>query len=238
MPLRKVFLTVVVTGLCATALVAIVALVGGGFGDLQARIILTTTALALYALCGMPAGLLLERRRARGLAFVDAALAAAAFVFALMGIWWSFDEGPPASVWKPWLVLSLFAAASAQTAALELRRRPDDPPSLRPLTLLAACAAYLEASLGSAAAIWRIDGSAFYRALGVVGVIDALLIVLIPVLRRGARRAVEPFRVAVWTDGAPPDEREVRARDFAAAAALAIREAEAAGRTVSRVERK
>ena len=77
-----------------------------------------------------------------------------------------------------------------------------------------------------------IDDGGYIRLLGVFGVLDVLLLVVIAVLRRGAGPVDQTHRVRV-------DGRLVEApgRDFAAAAANAIREAEKAGTPVRRVER-
>jgi hypothetical protein len=237
-PLRRPLLAVVALALCAAALLAIVALVSGHFGSLEARVVLTTTALGVYGLLALPAGLLRERGHLRALAAADAGLSAGAFVVALYALWTRFDEGPGPATWKTLLVLSLLAVATAQTAAVEVRRRPDDPRIIRTLALVAAVAAYADAVLGSIAGVIEISSGAFYRFLGAVAVVDGLMLVLVPLVRRAARAAVATFRVAVRTEGGPERERDIRARDFASAAAIAIRAAEAEGHRVTAVTRR
>jgi hypothetical protein len=235
--LRRPLLGLVAVALCVTALVAIAAIAGGNFGELEARVVLSTTALAVYGLLALPAGLLFERGHKRLLAGANASLSAAAFVVALVALWSSLGEGPGPFTWKTLLVLSLFAVATAQAAAVELRRRPTDPPSLRALVWIAAAAGYGDAALGSVAGILEISDSGYYRLLGAIAVVDALMLALLPIVRRAARFAVSTFRVVVASEGGRRVERDIRARDFAAAAAIAIRGAEAEGQRVTSVTR-
>jgi hypothetical protein len=235
--LRRPLLGLVATALCVTALVAIVAIAGGNFGSLEVRVVLSTTALAAYGLLALPAGLLFERGHHRLLAGANAALSAGALLVALVALWSNLDEGPGPFTWKTLLVLSLFAVATAQAGAVELRRRPTDPPSLRALVWIAAAAGYGDAALGALAGILEISNSEFYRLLGAIAVVDALMLALLPIVRRAARFAVATFRVVIATEGGRRMERDVRARDFAAAAALAIRGAEAEGQRVTSVTR-
>ena len=238
MRLRRPLLAVVALALCMTALLAIVDLIAGHFGRFEARVVLSTSALGLYGLLALPAGLLHERGHRRGLAAADAVLAAGAFVVALYAIWGNLDEGPGPGTWKALLVLSLLAVATTQTAAVEVRRRPDDPRAIGRLAGVAAVAAYGDAILGSLAGVLEISSGGFYRFLAAVAVVDGLMLVLVPLVRRAARSAAATFRVAVRTEGGRETERDIRARDFATAAAIAIRAAEANGQRVTSVARR
>jgi hypothetical protein len=236
--LRRPLLALVALALCATALLAIVALVAGHFGSFEARVVLSTSALGVYGLLALPAGLLHERGHLRALAAADAALSAGALVVALFAIWGRLDEGPGPATWKTLLVLSLLAVATTQTAAVELRRRPDDPRTIRTLALVAAFAAYGDAVLGSLAGVIEISSGAFYRFLAAVAIVDGLMLVLVPLVRRAARSGAAVFRIAVRTESGRETERDVRARDFATAVAAAIRAVEAEGQRVIGVARR
>jgi hypothetical protein len=88
------------------------------------------------------------------------------------------------------------------------------------------------AALGVGGILGSIDDGGYIRLLGVFGVLDVLLLVVIAVLRRGVGPVDQTHRMRV-------DGRLVEAagRDFAGAVANAIREAERQGTPVRRVER-
>jgi hypothetical protein len=90
----------------------------------------------------------------------------------------------------------------------------------------------LLAGLGSLAILDEIESGGFYRVLGAIGILDVLLVVAVAVLRRGTGPIDRTHRLRV--DG---QLVESPGRDFAAAVANAIHEAERAGRTVRRIER-
>lgn len=236
---RAVLQRVVIATLCVTAAWAIIALLAGDFGATQGRILLTTTALGAYGLLGLPAGLLLERRRLVWLAWLDALLAALGFLLALNLIWAQWDD-PAEAAWKSLVAVTAAAGAAAQAAAAQLRRRESDTPAIRQLVAAGVIAVVSLATLISAAALWEIDDPGYYRFLGAVAVLDVLLLVLVPVLRRGSGRPGErarTYRVRVVGDDGRADDVDADGGDFAAAVAAAIRSAERNGRRVTRVER-
>src|SRR5262249_59722836 len=98
---------------------------------------------------------------------------------------------------------------------------------------LAAC---VLAVLAIVAVLGEIGDSGYYRAVGAIAVLDVLALVLVPIQRRAAPRP-EPFHLVVRAVGGE-QEIDATGRDFAAAVALAIRDAERAGRRVTAVERR
>jgi hypothetical protein len=88
------------------------------------------------------------------------------------------------------------------------------------------------AAMGVLAILTEIDEGGYYRLLGAVAIVDLLLIALVAVLRRGSGPIGQTHRVRV--DGRLV---EVPGRDWAAAVATAIRQAEHEGATVRRIER-
>ena len=92
--------------------------------------------------------------------------------------------------------------------------------------------------LGSVAGVIEISSGAFYRLLAAIAIVDGLMLVLVPLVRRAARSAATTFYIAIRTEGGRETERDVRARDFATAAAIAIRAVEAEGGRVTSVTRR
>ena len=218
-----------VSMLCATAAIAIVVLLGRSFDRTTWRILGTTTAVSVAALLAVPAGVLLERGTRRLLARTSALLTFAGFALTVGAIW---HTGGGAWVWKTWAVTGTLALAAAQACGVESRRRDSDTPATRALVTASAFTGALLAALGIAAILAEIGGSGFYRALGALAIVDVLLLVLVAVLRRSSGPIDRTHRLRL--NGMLV---ESPGRDFAAAVAAAIREAERAGTRVDRIER-
>jgi preprotein translocase subunit SecG len=225
---RKLLLRIVVAGLCVTAGIAIVVLLSGSFDDTSWRILGTTSAVSFFGLLAVPAGVLLERGRAQWLGRVSAILTGVSFALTLPLVWtdWSTSLG------KAWGVLTTLALAAAQACAVESRRRDTDSVAVARLANGSMLTGSVLAAMGVAAILNEIDNGGFYRALGALGVLDVLLVVVSAVLRRGSGPIGQTHRVRL--DGRVV---EIAARDFAGAVATAIRQAERDGATVKRIER-
>lgn len=237
MGLRRFLLLALVTALSLTALIAIAAVLGGEFGDTQWKILATTGGFALASLFAMRGTILLDQGRHRDLGWSVVALSALAFLLELKVVW--IDHGDSEVTWKALAVSAGFAGALGQIATSLARRRPSDPPSLRPLTWAAgACALALEALI-SFAAIAEVDDGGYYRFLGAVFILDVLLVALESVVRRlGTRPVVAPGNaefVCVLADGRQV-RREAREHDLPNAVASALRELTAKGERVRSVE--
>jgi hypothetical protein len=225
---RKLLLRAVVGALCITAAIAVGVVLSGSFDDTSWRILASTSAVSLFGLLAAPAGVLLERGHAVLLARTSATLTGASFVLTLIVIWsnWSDDLG------KVWGILLTLAAAAAQAAAVESRRRDTDGTTTKRLVAASMLTGSVLAAMGVLAILTEIADGGYYRLLGAVAIVDLLLIVLVAVLRRGSGPIGQTHRVRV--DGRLV---EVPGRDWAAAVATAIRQAEHDGSTVRRIER-
>jgi hypothetical protein len=237
MSARRLLLLAVVTALSLTALIAILALLTGSFGETQGKILATTGGFALASLFAMRGTILLDQGRHRDLGWTVVALSALAFLLEVKVVW--IDDGGSEVTWKALAITAGFAGALGQIATSLARRRPSDPPSLRPLSWAAgACALTVEALIAFAA-IEEVDDGDYYRFLGAVFILDVLLVALEAVVRRlGARPAVPAGHAAfvcVLADGRQV-RREAREHDLPNAVASALRELAARGERVRSVE--
>ena len=231
MTARRALLRTIAIAMCATAGLAIVIVLSGHFDDTAWRILTTTTAISVFALLIVPASILLERRVATTLGRVSALLVGTAFALTLVLIW-TVHDGTSQALWKTWGVALTLAAASAQAAAVEGRRRDADSTAVARLTTASMATGAVLAAMGVAAILATIDEGGYYRGLGALAILDVLLVALAAVLRRGSGPIGRTHRVRV--DGVVV---EAPGRDFAAAVAAAIRQAEKEGREVKRIER-
>lgn len=229
MQARRVLVRTTLAALCVTAAVAILVLLTRSFDDTTWRILGTTTTIGICALLAVPAGALLERGERRVLARASATLTTATLVFTVLGIWHTPHDAGYA---KTWAVVATLALAAAQACAVESRRRDSDSPNIRLAVTGSSVTGSLLSALGSLAIVDEISSGGFYRALGAIAILDVLLVAGVAVARRGAGPIGRTHRLRV-------DGRLVESpgRDFAAAVAAAIREAERTGQVVRRVER-
>ena len=209
--------------LSLAAALAIGVLLFSDFGDAAVRIILTNLAISLASLLALPAGVLLDARRAPALGWATAALVAAGFLLALAMIWIDRLEDSDRMA-KTLGTVAAFAVAGAGVSAATARRRPGDSQAVRRLYAAGAAGSALLATLVSIA-IWReVDDETFWRGTGALAVLTVLAVLLQAVLRRlGPPSEAGAFVVRI--SGAPDDP----------AVADAIRMLERAGARVERV---
>jgi hypothetical protein len=235
--LRRIALLSLVTALSLTALVAIVAVLGGSFGDTEWKVLATTGGFALASLFAMRGTILLDQGRNRDLGWAVVGLSALAFLLELKVVW--IDTGDSEVTWKALAITAGFAGALGQIATSVARRRPSDPPSVRPVGVAAgACALTVEALIAYAAIAEVSDGD-YYRFLAAIFILDVLLVAVESLVRRlGTRPVVQPGHavfVCVLADGRQI-RRETREHDLPNAVAGALRELTARGERVRSVE--
>ncbi len=200
---KRLFLVALITSLCATAGLAIGTLLLGDFDHTASRILATTALLSAFSLVALPAGILMDQRRSLTLAWATVALAAFGFLHSQWVVW--ADDGE--NMWKLLGAISAFAVACAQTSSTTARRREGDPPTVGLLYLVSICTVFGLASLAVLALVEEIDDAGYYRFLGALAVLNILVALLQPVVRRLAASplAEPPPRV----DEVPANEETV-----------------------------
>jgi hypothetical protein len=235
--LRRFLLLSLVTALSVTALIAILAVLGGSFGDTEWKVLATTGGFALASLFAMRGTILLDQGRNRDLGWAVVGLSALAFLLELKVVW--VDDGNSEVTWKALAITAGFAGALGQIATSLARRRPSDPPGVVPLGRAAGVTALIVEALIAYAAIAEVSDGGYYRFLGAVFILDVLLVALESVTRRlGARPEVQAGHAAfvcVLADGRQV-RREARQHDLPNEVASALRELAARGERVRSVE--
>lgn len=196
---RRALLAGIAASLTATALLAVGILLLGHFGETEGRILATTALLAAYGLLALPGGLLLDQARLPGLAAAVLTLAAGGFAVAVTTVWW---PDHPTELGKSLGTVTALAAASAQPAALALRRRERDPVSVRRLYRVSSALVLAAATLVSVAIWAELESALYFRVLGSLAVLDVLAVALQPVLALARpESAVYRLRILVEPDG-------------------------------------
>ena len=184
---RRAMIVAVVGSLVVAAVLGILALVSGEFGELQARIVLTTTTVAAFGTTSL-CHLAVVTRSVRAVGFAGIAASLGAAVCALVLTWrdWSGDGAPDEVWWKALGVLTLAAVSLAQANLLLLLAGRTSPAVRASLagTLLAitGVAVLVALPILTEGEVPGPDGSAYWRWLGVLGILDALGTIALPVL--------------------------------------------------------
>ena len=182
--IRKTFLWSFIVFLSLTALIAIISVLGGKFGDTQIKVLATTFTISAASICAMSCAAFIEKRKAlvqigvAGIAF--AAVAAAMTIIVI----WGEIEGE--HFWKTTITLIVISVALAQTLLLWIPNLAEN----HKWTQTAASIFIALLALQIIFAVWReIDSEDYYRLLAVVSIVVVLLILIVPICSKlGARQ--------------------------------------------------
>ncbi|HIQ22676.1 MAG TPA: hypothetical protein EYH34_15735 [Planctomycetes bacterium] len=174
--LRSVLLATLIGALVISALTGICILVVGDFGDRQVKILLTTLSVAYFSVTALACAAVLERKRVAWLAVPGVVASAAGFACSQLLIWPEWDSEP---MGKTMVTLVIFAFSFAQSCLLAL------PRLARRVQWVFVCALaciFLLAALLSAMIAFELDDELLLRAAGVLGILDAVATLAVPVL--------------------------------------------------------
>jgi hypothetical protein len=183
---RKGAIYGIIVSFSLAAIVGIIALLSGDFGEIQGKVILTTLlmgATSITALCHLA----IADRAMRLVGFVGLAASALALVTGLVMIWRSWNDSSFDDWLKVFVVASILAVSFAHANLLLLlagrRRRIIRIGLMVTLVMIAAVAIMIILPVVSEG---EIPGSAnegwYWRLFGVVGILDVLGTVVVPVL--------------------------------------------------------
>ena len=188
--LKKFFLYLLICSIAFSALMGIWAIVSGEFGELQGKILATTTTVVGTSILGLACGAFLESPRSQQfprlavpvLGIISTAVAA------LIVLWviWGANVSDNEKVLKILATSLIFAFSFAQLSLLSLAH-------LSKRFYWALVTGYIVilslALITSAIIIFQPDSSSNFilRLIGVLGVVDAAITVMIPILHRLSR---------------------------------------------------
>ncbi|MEJ3653398.1 hypothetical protein WEH80_10475 [Actinomycetes bacterium KLBMP 9759] len=184
---RRATIVAIVVSLVIAAVLGIAALLSGEFGELQTKILLTTVTIAAFGTTSL-CHLAVVTRSVRAVGFAGIAASLGAAVCALVLIWLDrpFGSEGEQALYKAVAVLALTASSLAQANLLLLlagRRHPVVRASLAvTLAAVAVVAVMVALPVLTDGEIPGNDDDAYWRWLGVVGILDALGTIALPVL--------------------------------------------------------
>lgn len=175
---KKLFLYSLIVSVCASAFLGIIAIVSGNFGDLQAKVLLTSLTISGASLAGFCCGAAFETHRVRHFAAAGILLVAVAAVLILVGTWGevSWDD-----YWKSAATVSIFATGFAHLCLLQLARL-----SRRyQWTLWAAYVLIFGLCTIISVMLWGdVDDDLMFRIMGINAILVGTVSLLIPIFHR------------------------------------------------------
>ncbi len=174
--LRRTLLWLFLGCLGITALLAIGAVLGGDFGELELRIIGSSSTVSGASICAMACAAFRERERGRLLGTIGIGLACLAAALVLLLIW---SDAASRTLDRLTLVLVVYAVATAHAELLWLPRLAERH---RWAQFAAVGAIGLLALLLTALILWDADSEGMMRSTIVVGIVVALLTLAVPIL--------------------------------------------------------
>ena len=204
---RRTAVVFVIVSLSIAALLGIVTLFTGEFGDVQAKILLTTLLVAAFAITAL-CHLAVVGRSLRIVGYVGIAASALALVLGLILIWVSWDNWSDvfSYVAQGLGVLSIVAASLAQANLLLLlaarRQRVIRIGLYVTLGAIALLALLLSLTIITEGDIPGSDGDLYWRFIGVIAILDVLGTIVLPVLGRVYREGTAAVTVRLEGDAA------------------------------------
>jgi hypothetical protein len=190
------FLYLLIGSIGIGAVLAIWIVLAGNWGWFEARVLLTAGVVAAGSVFGMACGAAISRSRAGFLPAAGIGLAVLGSVLLVVGMWIEIDSD---GYWRSAASVCIVAAATAQVALLSLARLA---PARQWIQLTAYGVALAFAALIVAVILFTLDDDATLRILAVVGILDAAMTLLVPVIHFLDRRAVDSTELRPME---PPD---------------------------------
>lgn len=204
---RRTAVVFVIVSLSIAALLGIVTLFTGEFGDVQTKILLTTLLVAAFAITAL-CHLAVVGRSPRIVGYVGIGASVLALVLGLTLIWVSWDNWNEifSGVAKSFGVLAIVAASLAQANLLLLlaaRRQSAIRIGLYvTLGAIGLLALLLSLTIVTEGDIPGSDGDLYWRFVGVIAILDVLGTIVLPVLGRVFRDGTAAVTVRLEGDAA------------------------------------
>ncbi len=181
--LTKTALRVFLGFLGLTAVIAIVSVLGGEFGELQAKIIGSTFTISAASICSMSCAAFIAGKNKSVIGLSGMGLAVVAALLLIAGIW---PEISSETYWKTTASLGVSAIACAHGFLLILPNLGNGKKWVQTLSFLSIALL----ALMVIAAMWGdIGAEVYYRFMAAVGIVVGLETVSLPILMKLSKGA-------------------------------------------------
>jgi hypothetical protein len=178
MNLRQVSLRGFVGFLILTALIAVVTVLMGDFGEVQGKILASSFSVSIASICVMSCAVFMESRGPRWLGVLGIVIALLGLVLINVGLW--FEPGS----WTYWKFVFVFVVVSLGLAHGFLLQLPSLSIANKWVQPLSAISIALLVLLISGALIFDWSGDWLWRSMTVIAIVVVLCSALIPILLR------------------------------------------------------
>jgi hypothetical protein len=161
-----------------TALIAIVSVLGGEFGSLQIKILVTCFTISAASICSMSCAAFIEKNKRTELGLAGIVLSVLAAVLVILGVWMDFSDE---EYWKTTATFSILAIAFAHAFLLAL---PELDRSQKWVQLASSVSIGVLALLILAALWAEIDNEGYLRLVAVLSILVGLLTLVVPILMK------------------------------------------------------
>lgn len=197
--IKKIFLYTLIGSIAISALLGILAILSGEFGDFQSRILLSTLTIVGTSILGLACGAFLESPKSQNpqlkiipiigilLSIISAAL--------ILLLTWKVIGSQNSEALKAIAVTGILAFSLSQLSLLSLANLSKN---FQWSLLLAYFVILSLASIISVIIIIEPSGESdfVFRLIGVLGVVDAALTVIIPIFHRLSRKDIVQISVS------------------------------------------
>ena len=161
-----------------TAVIAIVSVLGGKFGELQAKIIGSTFTISAASICSMSCAAFIASKNKSIIGLSGMGLAVGAAILIIAGIW---PEISSETYWKATATLGVSAIACAHGFLLILPNLGNGKKWFQTLSFLSIALLAVQVI----AAMWGdIGAEVYYRVMAAVGIVVGLETVCLPILMK------------------------------------------------------
>lgn len=175
---KRIALWFLIVSVAISALLGIIAILGGNFGWFEVRIVLTTLTISAASICALACGALWEGRGQKILPGVGITAALLAATLLIVAIWF---EPSSEHFWKFTFSCGVMAAATAHDSLLSLARlarrffwaRIVGMLAVYSLALLIVLSIYIEPT-----------GDFGFRLIGVMSIVVAAITIMTPIFHR------------------------------------------------------
>ena len=176
--IRRLLLKVFLGFLALTAVVAIISVLSGDFGELQLKILATCFSISAASICAMACAAFIEKKPLTELGLAGISLASASALLLIVGLWMEIDGE---AYWKTTVTLIVAAVAVAHALLLFLPELDEGHKWIQRV----AAASIAVLALQIIVAVWgEIGEDAYYRILTAVAIIVGLETLAIPIMMK------------------------------------------------------
>ena len=176
--IKRLLLIAFIGFLVLTALIAIITVLSGSFGEVQWKILATTFTISAASICSMACAAFMEKKKHVPLGLAGIFLTVLAAILLIAGMWPEIDSEP---YWKITVTCGVLALALTHAFLLALPDLDSGHRWVQVVSFITICFLALQIIT----AVWgEIDDDGYYRFLTLTAILVGLETLVIPILMK------------------------------------------------------